>query len=238
MKLRLFDLDGTLILSGGAARRAIDRAFLELHGIVGAFGPIVPDGKTDPLIFREIFVNHDIRVADEASAFRDLAERYAHHLPLEMENSDQAHLMPGAVELLDHLAALDGVALGLLTGNFEATARIKLAHFELNDFFPFGAFGSDNGDRERLVPMAVERAEAHLGRSIGLGPHVVVIGDTPRDVECALVHGATAIGVAASRYSTHDLEAAGAHAVLPSLEDIPAFINAADIQSFELRVLS
>ena len=138
----------------------------------------------------------------------------------------------------DPLAALDGVALGLRTGNFEATARIKLAHFELNDFFPFGAFGSDNGDRERLVPMAVERAEAHLGRSIGLGPHVVVIGDTPRDVECALVHGATAIGVAASRYSTDDLEAAGAHAVLPSLEDIPAFINAAYIQSFELRVLS
>jgi len=226
LKLLLFDIDGTLMLSGGAGRRAIDRAFFEIHGIRDAFGKIVPDGNTDPSIFREIFANHDLRVADDSSAFREIVERYVNHLPAEIRDSGQAHLMPGAAALLNHLSMSDDVALGLLTGNFEATARIKLERFGLNEFFPFGAFGSDDGVRSRLVPVAVERAETHLGRKVSLGPHVVVIGDTPQDVECALVHGATAIGVAASRYSVADLEAAGAHHALPTLEDIPAFMNA------------
>lgn len=226
MKLLLFDIDGTLMLSGGAGRRAIDRAFFEIHGIRNAFGGVVPDGNTDPAIFREIFANHDLRVADDSPAFREVVQRYVKFLPAEILDSDQAHLMPGASALLDHLSKSDDVALGLLTGNFEATARIKLDRFGLNEYLPFGAFGSDDGIRSRLVPVAVERAEAHLGRKIGLGRQVVVIGDTPQDVECALVHGATAIGVAASRYSVADLEAAGAHHALPTLEEIPAFMNA------------
>ncbi len=214
------------MLSGGAGRRAIDRAFFEIYGIRDAFGAVVPDGNTDPAIFREIFANHDLRTADDSPAFREVVQRYVRHLPAEMRNSDQAHLMPGVAALLEHLAQPDNPALGLLTGNFEETARIKLDHFGLNRFFPFGAFGSDDGIRTRLVPIAVERAEAHLGRTIGLGPQVVVIGDTPQDVECALAHGATAIGVAASRYSVADLEAAGAHHAMPTLEDIPTFLNA------------
>jgi len=226
MKLLLFDLDGTLMLSGGAARRAMDRAFAELHGIADAFGAIVPDGKTDPLIFREIFADHGVEVSDEAATFGVLTRRYAHFLADEMPRADRARLMPGALPLLDHLAGLDDLSLGLLTGNFEATARIKLGRFDLNRFFPFGAFASDHAERELLVPVAVARAEAHLGRPVGLGRHVVVIGDTPRDVECALIHNATAVGVAASRYSVSDLEAAGAHHVLPNLEDIPAFMTA------------
>jgi phosphoglycolate phosphatase len=226
MKLLLFDIDGTLMLSGGAGRRAIDRAFFEIHGIKNAFGDIVPDGNTDPGIFHEIFANHDIRVADESQEFRNVAARYASHLPAEIERSDQAHLMPGVGPLLEHLAAVEDIAMGLLTGNFESTARIKLDRFRLNRFFTFGAFGSDDGIRNRLVPIAVQRAEAALGREIGLGPHVVVIGDTPQDVECALVNGATAIGVAASRYSVADLNAAGAHHAMPTLEDIPTFLNA------------
>ena len=214
------------MLSGGAGRRAIDLAFLELHGIADAFGNIVPDGNTDPAIFREIFANHDLRVADDSPVFRKVVERYVQHLPAEIRGSDQAHLMPGVAALLDHLSQADNVAMGLLTGNFESTARIKLERFGMNPFFPFGAFGSDDGIRRRLVPLAVTRAEISLGRTIGVGPQVVVIGDTPQDVECALVHGATAIGVAASRYSVSDLEAAGAHHVLANLEDIPAFMAA------------
>jgi phosphoglycolate phosphatase-like HAD superfamily hydrolase len=229
MKLLLFDLDGTLMLSGGAGARAIDRAFAELYRIEGAFGEIVPDGKTDPLIFREIIANHGLAVADESAAFAELERVYARHLSDEMPRSDAARLMPGVHTLLERLQALDQVSLGLLTGNFEATARIKLAHFGLNRFFPFGAFASDNGDRSRLVPIAVRRAENHLGRSIDLGRHVVVIGDTPRDVECALIHGATAIGIAASRYTADDLAAVGAHHVLPTLEDVDAFLVAAGI---------
>ena len=226
MKLLLFDIDGTLMLSGGAGRRAIDRAFLELHGVPDAFGAIVPDGNTDPAIFREIFANHDITAPDDSPMYREAVRRYVHHLPAEIDDSAQAHLMPGVVPLLEHLAVDENIALGLLTGNFEETARIKLDRFGLNAFFPFGAFGSDHGIRKHLVPIAVQRAEVVLGCEIGLGQQVVVIGDTPQDVDCALVNGATAIGVAASRYSVKDLEAAGAHHVLPTLEDIPAFMTA------------
>lgn len=226
MKVLLFDIDGTLMLSGGAGRRAIDRAFFEIHGIRDAFGNVVPDGNTDPSIFREIFKNHGLELRDESSAFAELATRYAFFMRDEMSRSEGARLMPGVTPLLELLKQRTDIRLGLLTGNFETTARIKLDHFGLNDFFPFGAFGSDDGVRTRLVPIAIKRAEAHLDRNIGLGPRVVVIGDTPQDVECALVHGATAIGVAASRYSVADLEAAGAHHALPTLEDISAFMNA------------
>ncbi|HSN57324.1 MAG TPA: HAD family hydrolase, partial [Candidatus Sulfomarinibacteraceae bacterium] len=139
MRVLLFDLDGTLMLSGGAARRAMDRAFAELYGIADAFGGIVPDGKTDPLIFREIFANHGLAVADESAAIATLAERYAHYMTDEMPRAPRARLMPGAAELLDHLANRDGIALGLLTGNFEPTARLKLGRFDLNRHFPFGA---------------------------------------------------------------------------------------------------
>ena len=226
MKLLLFDIDGTLMLSGGAGRRAIDRAFLELHGVPDAFGAIVPDGNTDPAIFREIFAKHDITAPDDSPMYREVVRRYVHHLPAEIDDSAQAHLMPGVVPLLEHLALDENIALGLLTGNFEETARIKLDRFGLNAFFPFGAFGSDHGVREHLVPIAVQRAEVHLGRPIGLGPHVVVVGDTPKDIDCALVNRATAIGVASSRYSADELEEAGAHHVMPTLEDLPAFMNA------------
>lgn len=226
MKLLLFDIDGTLLLSGGAGRRAIDRAFLELYGIDDAFGSLVPDGKTDPLIFREIAADRGLDIGDETTAFAELAVCYARHMADEMPRSSGARLMPGVEPLLEHLAGDPGLVLGLLTGNFEATARIKLEHFALDRFFRFGAFGSDDGDRTHLLPIAVRRAERHLGRRIGSGRHVVVIGDTPRDVECALAHGATAVGVAASRYSVRDLEAAGAHHALPDLEDIPGFMRA------------
>jgi phosphoglycolate phosphatase-like HAD superfamily hydrolase len=226
MKLLLFDIDGTLLLSGGAGARAIDRAFADLYGIESAFEGVVPDGKTDPLIFEEIFDNHDLEITDRESAIRALADRYAQHMPASMAASSGARLMPGAAALVEALAERDDLVLGLLTGNFETTGRIKLAHFDLDRHFAFGAFAGDNGDRNRLVPVAVDRAERMLGRTIGLGRHVFVIGDTPRDVECALIHGATAVGVAASRYSADDLLAAGAHQVLPSLEDIDEFMTA------------
>jgi phosphoglycolate phosphatase-like HAD superfamily hydrolase len=226
MKVLLFDIDGTLLLSGGAGARAIDRAFAELYGIGDAFGSIVPDGKTDLLIFREIFANHDLRFDDEARVIRELAASYARHMQDEMPRSPGARLMPGVMELLNRLQNVDGLALGLLTGNFETTARIKLDRFGLNRFFRFGAFASDDGDRSRLVPIAVRRAEEMFGATIGLGLHNVVIGDTPRDIECALIHGATAVGVAASRYSADELHAAGAHHVLPSFEDTAGFMRA------------
>ena len=154
----------------------------------------------------------------DGRAFAEVATRYTYHMRDEMARSENARLMPGVIPLMEMLGRRADVRLGLLTGNFEATARIKLDRFDLNRFFPFGAFGSDDGVRTRLVPIAVERAEAYSGGEIGLGPQVVVIGDTPQDVECALVNGATAIGVAASRYSVEDLIAAGAHHAMDDVE--------------------
>lgn len=235
MKILLFDIDGTLMLSGGAGRRAIDRAFFDLYGITDAFGNVVPDGNTDPKIFSEIVVNHRLIIEDEATAFAALAERYAEHMGDEMRRSERARLMPGVPRLLELLAEREDLGMGLLTGNFETTARIKLDRFGLNPFFPFGAFSSDHAEREALVPIAVERAEAHFGTPIGLGPHVVVIGDTPKDVDCALAHNATAIGVAASRYSVRELESAGAHIALSSLEDPAAFLGLIDSIETEAR---
>ena len=228
MKLLLFDIDGTLMLSGGAGRRAIDRTFFEAYGIDNAFGDVVPDGNTDPMIFREIIRNHDVTLRDGSAELAGLIRRYTDHMADEMGSSEGARLMPGVIPLLEHLDGIDELALGLLTGNFETTARIKLGRFELNRFFGFGAFSSDDPVRNRLVPVAVDRAEVHLGRPIGIGRHVFVIGDTPRDVECALANGATAIGVAASNYTVGDLERAGAHVALPTLEDITAFLAAID----------
>ena len=235
MKILLFDIDGTLMLSGGAGRRAIDRAFFDLYGITDAFGSVVPDGNTDPKIFSEIMANHRLVVADRTAAFAALAERYAEHMRDEMRRSANARLMPGVPRLLELLAERADLGMGLLTGNFETTARIKLDRFGLNPFFPFGAFSSDHAEREALVPIAVERAEAHFGTPIGLGRHVVVIGDTPADVGCALARNATAVGVAASRYSVRDLESAGAHVALPSLEDPAAFLELIDSIETEPR---
>jgi len=222
MKLLLFDIDGTLMLSGGAGRRAIDRAFFELYGVENAFKGIVPDGNTDPNIFNEIIANHRLDLHIASAEFATLIQRYEHHLKDEMRRSEMATLMPGVAPLLEHIRNRGDISLGLLTGNLEPSARIKLDRFDLNRYFPFGAFGSDHAIRENLVPIAVERAETALDRSIGLGRHIVVIGDTPRDVECALAHGATAVGVAASNYSIDDLASAGAHTAMATLEDIDA----------------
>jgi phosphoglycolate phosphatase len=218
MKLLLFDIDGTLMLSGGAGFRAIDRTFEQIFGIRRATRGIVPDGKTDPLIFREIVERHALAQGSEEEALDTLRKHYEPLMAEEMATSP-ARMMPGVDTLLEELDAEPRCKLGLLTGNFEPTARIKLDRFGFNRFFTFGAFGSDHEDRTRLPSIAISRAETHHGLPIGLGRHVLVIGDTPRDVECALVNGATAVGVATGNYTIQQLLEAGAHVVFDDLSD-------------------
>jgi len=225
VKLILFDIDGTLMRSGGAGFKAMDRAFAELFGIAAATRGIVPHGKTDPLILREILRRERLDGAREEDSIAALQGLYERFLPEELPSSP-AVLMPGVRELLDALAAADGVFLGLLTGNFERGARTKLDRFGLNRYFPFGAFGSDDGDRNRLPAIALARAEAAVGHPIGLGPHVLIIGDTPRDVACALASGAVPVGVATGSYSVEDLEAAGVALAFADLSDTTAVVEA------------
>ena len=220
----LFDVDHTLLAAGGAGFRAMDRAFLELYGVDHATRGIVPDGKTDPMLFSEALVRCRLAPAG-APPPPGLVTRYEGLFPEEM-TAPPATLMPGVSELLDALAGRDDVALGLLTGNLETTAKIKLATFGLDRHFAFGAYGSDHADRLELPPIAVERAERLTGRRIGLGPHVVVVGDTPRDVDCARASGATAVGVATGRSSVRQLLDAGAHAALQDLSDTERSLRA------------
>jgi phosphoglycolate phosphatase-like HAD superfamily hydrolase len=219
MQLVLFDIDGTLLRTGGAGRRTLDRIFLDRFGVADAFSVIRPDGMTDPAIFREMLRRHGVSSPDEDEVVTEIRRRYEAEFLDELVSSPAA-LMPGARELVEALAARSDVVLGLLTGNLERTGRAKVEHLGLGRYFPFGAFSSDHEDRDRLPPVAVARAEAHLARPIGLGRHVVIVGDTPRDVACALAHGCTAIGVGQARYSEAELAAAGAHRTLPNLTDL------------------
>jgi phosphoglycolate phosphatase-like HAD superfamily hydrolase len=231
LKVLLFDVDHTLLAAGGAGFRAMDRAFVELYGVESATRGITPDGKTDPMLFGEALVRCRLAAAGSPPP-PELVRRYETLFPEEMA-APPAELMPGVRELLHALSGHPQVLLGLLTGNLERTARLKVATFGLDHHFAFGAYGSDHGDRLRLPPIAVERAERLAGRTIGLGRHVVIVGDTPRDVVCAHAWGATAVGVATGRSSTRQLLDAGAHLVFEDLSDSLGFIEALRLEHGE-----
>jgi phosphoglycolate phosphatase len=218
VKLVLFDIDGTILLTGGAGRVTMNRIYEELFGIASAFDGLHADGKTDPLIFAELLHRHAVEVDDDVAVLAEIRRRYEAGFGDAMRSAP-ATLMPGVVPVIETLDRRDDIQLGLLTGNLEHTARIKVDHFGLGGYFPIGAYSSDSPDRRDLPAVAVRRAEEHLGRTIGLGRHVVIVGDTPKDVDCALANGCTSIGVGAARYSEAELRAAGAHHVLPDLED-------------------
>jgi phosphoglycolate phosphatase-like HAD superfamily hydrolase len=223
-RLVLFDIDGTLIRSGGAGMRTIAHAFRELFGDGVALPEVAPDGKTDPMILRELLAAAGLWDERGPERQRTLARMYRRGFAAQMARASGACLMPGVRQVLGRLHGL--VPMGLLTGNFEPTARIKLDHFGIGELFPFGAFGSDDEVREHLVPIAVARAERHLGVPIGVGRQVVVVGDTPRDVACAVANGATALGVGAASYTAEELRRAGAHAVLEDLTDTDSVVEA------------
>ena len=223
-RLVLFDIDGTLHLSGGAGRRAIVKALEDEAGVdPGGANAVRFDGKTDPQIVLEMFsaVGREDE-CDEARIERVLA-RYLVHLETDLAvNAARATVMPGVVPLLDSLRQDSRIVLGLLTGNVSRGAAIKLRAVGIDpDQFRVGAFGSDHAVRSSLPPIAVQRAASMLGRSVA-GPEVVIIGDTPADVTCGQGIGAWSIGVATGSFSTDQLAAAGAHAVFSDLADTAA----------------
>jgi phosphoglycolate phosphatase len=221
MKLLLFDIDGTLLDSGGAGSRSLDLAFLDMFSIESAFKDIQMAGKTDMQIIREALSSHGL-YSDNGIVPRML-ESYCIHLANEIQNH-QKSLKPGVTELLDVLNAMEGVSLGLLTGNIEAGARIKLGAFGLNDYFPAGAFGSDHEDRNMLLPLAVDRFRKLTWKDIQFGD-CVIIGDTPRDVECARPYGAATVAVATGPYGLDQLASTGAGLVLPDLTGQKPFLE-------------
>lgn len=226
MKVLLFDIDGTLALSGGAGMRSMEHVFAERYGIENAFENFQFQGKVDSAIFRECIHRHGLQVEDEDAEILALIREYERYVVQEMPKSHQAVMMPGVKELLDKLETLDHVAVGLLTGNVVGGAKAKLSYFDLWRYFPFGAFGSDNEQREELVPIALERASAYLGRRISPGPDVYVIGDTDRDIACAKANDCVAVGVATLGFTVEQLRELGADIVFKDLSDTDAVIDA------------
>jgi phosphoglycolate phosphatase len=223
MYLILFDIDGTLVLTGRAGMRAMNLACHDVVAGDDAMAGVQFAGRTDWSILDDILRKHGKSM--DAALLDELRERYVQHLKDEIQRPGTGvkDVMPGVRELLEALQAREDTALALLTGNFLEGARIKLEYFDLWKYFPCGAFGGDSPNRNDLVPIARARA-SECGIPATEPANVLVIGDTPNDIECALVAGATPIGVATGGYSVDDLRASGAEIVFKDLSDTQAFL--------------
>ena len=203
----LFDIDGTLLVTGGAGAVAWQRAFRELHGIDANIAEHTHAGMTDPEIAEIVFREVIGREGTEAERAKAIAG-YLSHLADAVEESAGYRVMPGIEELLPRLAE-KGVLLGLVTGNIESAAQIKLARADLNRYFAFGGYGSDSRDRTELTRRALERGGEVSGSPLDPAA-TFAVGDTPRDVTAG--HGAEirVVGVATGSYSVEELTEAGA----------------------------
>ena len=212
----LFDIDGTLIDSGGAGATSWRWAFDELYGVPADIGAYTDAGMTDPEVGRLTFA----KVVGHEPSERELAAVMAkrlEYLPRAVEESKGYRVLDGVAELLPRLAE-DGYLLGLTTGGVEAAAHIKLARADLNRYFTFGGYGSDSTDRTELTRTAIERAGTILGKPLDPG-RVLVVGDTPLDIAAAHGAGAVGVGIASGHYGKKELEEAGADYVLGSLRE-------------------
>ena len=224
-KVVLFDIDGTLVLTGGAGVRAMSRAFEELFAVPDPFQGIPMPGRTDVSILWDAAAAHGV-ARHELARFRDV---YLGHLAAEIEKpGPRKGIMPGVRPLLDSLAGRSDVYLALLTGNYEDAARVKLEYFDLWRYFPCGAFGDATPDRNSLLPRALAEIRQRGGPDVGPAD-AVVVGDTPLDVRCAAAAGARSIAVATGGYDVDALRSAGADVVLPDLSNAREVLRALQI---------
>jgi phosphoglycolate phosphatase-like HAD superfamily hydrolase len=209
VKLLLFDIDQTLINTGGAGLRALDRACRNLFQLDNAMDGISPHGKTDPAIVREILRVKLSSPNPNTNEIHSILESYVQFLKDEVQESPTYRVLPGILPLLNEIGARRDVILGLATGNIELGARIKLERGGLNPYFSFGGFGSDSEDRMELVRKAAEKANNKNGGSISPS-NIFVIGDTPLDIDAGNRCGFKTVGVATGSYSVEQLLASGA----------------------------
>ncbi len=219
-KLLLFDLDWTLIYTGGAGVRALNQAFEKLYGLKEAMKGISPDGKTDPAICREMIKVH-LKKDPSASELEKLCAGYLEHLAKEVPNGPGYRILPGIPELLSQLAEKPQVLMGLGTGNLEEGARIKLARADFMKYFRFGGYGSDAENRPDVLSTAVKRGEKIAGRKIK-PEEVVVIGDNSRDIQAGQAIGAVTVAVASGPMSLEELAAEKPTHIFKDLSDTKA----------------
>lgn len=223
--LILFDIDGTLLLSGGAGVRAMGLAFEDVFGVRDGFAGIPVAGHTDTFLVSRALERAGIADTPEAHAvFRDA---YLRVLPDEIQKpgTGRRGLMPGVKALLDRLSDDDRFHCALLTGNYEPAAHVKLAHFGVGHHFTWGAFGEDSPDRSELARLVHARARER-GVPDAARANTIVIGDTPHDITCARAINARVIAVATGGYSVDQLREGSADVVLPDLSDTAGVIDA------------
>jgi len=201
MVFLLFDIDGTLIHSGGAGARALERAFYSLYGIKNAMEGITPHGKTDPVIVEEIFIKK-LGINPEQDRVQEVLNLYLQYLEEEVQTSPGYKVIEGVKETLSEISKSKNILQGLATGNIEKGAYIKLKRGGLHHFFRFGGFGSDSKNRTEILKVAYKRGI----ELAGIKPvQVFVIGDTPLDIIAAKEAGFCSIAVATSIYDIHTL---------------------------------
>ncbi len=213
----LFDIDGTMLSTDGAGRRAIDGAIVEVTGRANP-RELLLDGMTDRAIVRGVLREMAWPEGDLASAIDRVLSAYLAFLKRELDGAAEILVYPGVRELLETARARPSLALGLGTGNIEQGAFLKLRRVGLDGYFAFGGYGSDDEDRAALIRKGAERGAARLGLSLG-ECRVVVIGDTPRDIAAAAAVGAECVAVATGRFGVAELSLAGARSVFASLAD-------------------
>lgn len=215
----LFDLDGTLINTGGAGRRAMNAAFLHLFGREDGFRDFKFDGMTDFAIARAGLKKHHGEDAEiDQPAIDAFLETYVGYLETELPKSEKYQVLPGVMALIESLASLPGVAVGLGTGNIKRGAYAKLVRSTLDGAFAFGGFGCDAEDRVELIRIGAERGAKQLGLPLA-ECRVIVIGDTPKDVAAAKGIGAACLAVATGGYTKEQLQAHSPEHVASSLDE-------------------
>ena len=224
-QLVLFDIDGTILSTNGAARRAFHAGMLEVYGTAGPIETHAFDGKTDPQIARELLSHSGLDHDSIDAGLPSLWDHYLANLEIELAPPGTGTVYPGVRELLAALRELQSeVLLALLTGNIAGGAALKLGSVGLRDHFSFGVYGSDAERRDALPTIAVDRALQLTGAGFA-GRSIVVIGDTPHDVTCGKSLGVRAIGVCTGHYDADRLHAAGADAVFPDFSDTAAVVE-------------
>ncbi len=220
--LILFDIDGTILTSGGAGECALRLGFQEAFSLSEDLSGIEISGRTDSGIARQVFQKHGLEPTHEN--LNRYFEGYLRHLTQQIPQRP-GRVLPGVVALLEALVALSHVSLGLLTGNLERGARIKLQHYGVDEPFVFGAFADDHHDRNELAKIALNRACGRHSVEFA-SDSTYVIGDTPHDISCARACGARAIAVATGSFTMEQLALHQPDALFADLSDLASVLQA------------
>jgi len=224
MHVCFFDIDGTLVRTGGAGRSAMEAALASEFGALDPPGDVPFSGRTDRAIISDLL--RGIDMPPTAANLGRCLHAYLRHLPDQLA-SRRGEVLPGIGNLLDRLGGLPAVALGLLTGNVRDGARIKLSHYGLFGHFDFGGFGDLHENRNDVARAALDEARQTLNTPLDVG-RVWVVGDSPHDVRCARSIGARAVAVATGWNTLEELEAEQPDVLLADLSDESRFLALLD----------